>query len=44
VTKPSWTHAPEDWSWRAAPWADRARVLGIVLGIIVIGLAGSVRL
>jgi hypothetical protein len=40
----SWSHAPEDGiGWRELGWCDRARVVGIVLAIILVGLAGSLR-
>jgi hypothetical protein len=39
----SWTHCPDDWSWREASWSDRGRALLIVLAVIGIFLAGSVR-
>lgn len=39
--RPSWTHYPDDWSWRTSSWADRARVVAIVAGIIAVLLAGG---
>jgi len=41
--RPSWSHYPEGFSFLRASWSDRARVVGIVLVVILIGLAGSLR-
>jgi hypothetical protein len=41
--RPAWSHYPDGWEWRRASWADRARVAGIVLAIVLVGLAGSLR-
>jgi len=40
--RPSWGYCPDDLSWSEYGWRDRARVVAIVLGVIVVFLAGSV--
>jgi len=42
--RPSWSHYPDGWTWRDASWEDRARAGLVVLAVILVALAGSVRL
>jgi hypothetical protein len=39
--RPSWSHYPDDWSWRRASWGDRARAVAVVVGIVAVLLAGA---
>jgi hypothetical protein len=41
--RPSWGYCPDDFTWREASWGDRGRALLVVLAVIGIFLAGSVR-
>lgn len=44
MSRISWTHAPDDdVTWRDLTWRERLHAALVVLGIIAIGLAGSLR-
>ena len=40
---PSWGHAPDELRWRDLSWKDRGRVVAIILTLVLVGLAGSLR-
>ena len=42
MSRIDWSHAPEA-GWRELGWRDRGRVVLVVLVVVLVGLAGSLR-